>query len=190
MDHVTRQGYYGNDHGLDPDRPRRLGLMLTKSTGSAILIASQHSRSLQVNGITDMTEWVIQQIDHIRKFSDRPIIVRPHPRDRLRYFSLPMGVTLQFPLRVPGTYDSFNWSSDYHAIVNHNSGPGVLAGMHGVRPVVHESSLAWPVAVAVCDIEKTYEQDRDQWLIEIAHTEYTVDELEQGLWLKRLGSRL
>ena len=190
VDHVTRQGYYGNDQDLDPDRPRKLGLALTQSRGSDILIAAQHSQSMQVENIGDMTEWVIQQIQNLRKFSDRSIVVRPHPRDRLRYFSLPMGVTLQFPKRLSNTYDSFNWSSNYHAIVNHNSGPGVIAAMAGVRPVVHVSSLAWPLAVAVPDVEKSYQPDRDQWLISISHTEYTVDELAQGLWLRRLASRL
>ena len=55
-----------------------------------------------------------------------------------------------------------------------------------MRPVVDATSLAHPVGVAITDIEKPYVTDRDLWLAQISHTEYTVPELEQGLWLKRI----
>jgi len=42
----------------------------------------------------------------------------------------------------------------------------------------------------LADIEKPYTLDREQWLTEICHTEYTVQEIKQGLWLRRLQSRL
>jgi len=94
------------------------------------------------------------------------------------------------PKPVAGTYDGFDWRDAWHAVVNHNSGPGVMAALAGVRPVVHNTSLAWPVSVNIQDIERPYDIDRERWLIEIAHTEYTLDEITQGTWLKRLGSRL
>lgn len=190
VNHVTRQGYYGNDRDLDKDRPRKLGICLGQSRGSSILIACQHSRSLQVEGISDMTQWVIDQINYTRRYSDREIVIRPHPRDSLRYFSLPPDITLQFPLRLPGTYDSFNWSSNYHAVINYNSGPGVQAAIDGSRPVVHTSSLAWPVSMIMEKIEDPYDVDRDDWLIKISHTEYTIEELQDGVWLRRLSSAL
>lgn len=190
VNHVTRAGYYGHEQDLDQDRPQKLGLALSRSQGPAILIACQHSQSLQVDHVSDMTQWVIEQVEQIRRYSDRPIVVRPHPRDRLKYFHLPAKVTLQFPLRVPHTYDSYNWSSDYHAIVNINSGPGVQAAIAGVRPIVHASSLAWPVAVAMEDIERPYDPDRSVWFLQLCHTEYTTEELAQGLWLRRLRSAL
>lgn len=190
VNNITRQGYYGHEQDLDPDRPDRLGLSLTREEGSAVLIACQHSQSLQVQGIPDMTQWVIKQVEAIRRHCDRSIVVRPHPRDRLKYFHLPAQVALQFPLRVPHTYDSYNWSSAYHAIVNHNSGPGIQAALSGVRPLVHETSLAWPVAVDMVDIERPYDLDREQWLLQLCHTEYTINELADGLWLRRLAAAL
>lgn len=190
VNNITREGYYAHEQDIDPDRPRRLGLRLTRSQGTSILIACQHSQSLQVEGIPDMTQWVIDQIKRTRQYSDRAIVVRPHPRDGLKYSNLPRDVTLQFPLRVPETYDSFNWSSDYHAVINYNSGPGVQAALDGVRPVVHASSLAYPVAVAMEAIELPYDIDRDLWFIQLCHTEYTIKELADGLWLRRLCSVL
>jgi hypothetical protein len=44
--------------------------------------------------------------------------------------------------------------------------------------------------VSVKDIEKPYNIDRDRWLTEICHTEYTLEEIAQGLWLKRIASAL
>jgi len=48
------------------------------------------------------------------------------------------------------------------------------------------SSLAYPVGVGLADIEQPYTTNRDLWLAQISHTEYTVPELEQGLWLRRI----
>jgi hypothetical protein len=40
------------------------------------------------------------------------------------------------------------------------------------------------------DLEEPYDIDRYQWLVEICHTEYTIPEIQQGLWLKRIRSAL
>jgi hypothetical protein len=56
--------------------------------------------------------------------------------------------------------------------------------------VVDQSSLAYPVAVNIADIDCAYVVDRKQWLVETSHTEYTLEELQQGLWLKRLEPAL
>jgi hypothetical protein len=79
---------------------------------------------------------------------------------------------------------------DCHAIVNYNSGPGIQAAISGARPIVDFTSLAYPVGVDIADIEQPYDLDRQLWLTQISHTEYTVPELEQGLWLKRIESAL
>jgi hypothetical protein len=192
VNHVTSQGYYGHTQDLDPDRPAKLGVMLSTNNihRPDIMIAAQHSRSLQVQGLPSQESWVLDRIRDLQAVSDRPIVVRPHPRSRLNLPSLPTGARLEMPRPVPNTYDGFDMDYSYHAVVNHNSGPGVQAAIAGCRPVVHESSLAAPVSVAVKDIENLYLTDRHQWLIEICHTEYTVDELQTGLWLKRIAPAL
>ena len=79
---------------------------------------------------------------------------------------------------------------DCHAVVNYNSGPGIQAAIAGVRPVVDITSLAYPVGVGFSGIEQSYETDRDLWLRQICHTEYTLDELRKGTWLKRIEPAL
>ena len=192
VDNITALGHYGHTQDLDWDRPARLGVNLgtVHRSGSHIVIAAQNSASLQVQDLHSIESWISQQIDEIRKHTDRAIRVRPHPRSRLAVSQLPTNVTVEFPRPVPNTYDSFDMQFDCHAIVNYNSGPGIQAAVQGVRPIVHSSSLAHPVSVSIKDIERPYDINRDQWLVEICHTEYTVEEIAQGLWLKRLSDRL
>jgi hypothetical protein len=192
LNSVTANGFYGHQENLDWDRPRKLGisLALNLSRNPRIVIAAQHARSLQTVGLASMESWVVQQVEQLRKVTDRPIVVRPHPRSNLHWAGLvylPRDVAIEQPVKVVNTYDSYNLAFDCHALVNHNSGPGIQAALAGTRPVVDVSSLAYPVSIALEDIELPYTVDRDQWLTEICHTEYTVSELEQGLWLKRLN---
>ena len=192
IDNITAEGYYGHTQDLDWNRPSRLGVSLgtAERSGSHVVIAAQNSASLQVQDLESMESWITQQVALIRAHTDRAIRIRPHPRSRLALSKLPANVTVEFPRRVPNTYDSFDMQFDCHAMINLNSGPGIQAAVQGVRPIVDSSSLAHPVSVSIQDIERPYDINRDQWLVEICHTEYTVEEISQGLWLKRLSDRL
>jgi hypothetical protein len=190
VNHINRSGYYGHHADLDQDRPAKLGIHLQtpKHATPEIVIAAQHSRSLQVSDINVET-WISNQVAQLRQHTDRPIVVRPHPRSAIKLLGLP-GVSMQIPEHVVGTYDSFDLVLNCHAIVNYNSGPGIQAAIAGVRPIVDQSSLASPVSISIADIEKPYEVDRTQWLVELSHTEYTQEEIQQGLCLKRLWDKL
>lgn len=192
VNHITNAGYYGHQDNLDWDRPNRLGISLAvqvKSTDE-IVIAAQHPRSLQTAAISNMEQWVYKTVDELRSVTDRPIVVRPHPRARLNLPRLPADIKLIQPRKLTNTYDSYDMHYRCHAVVNYNSGPGIQAAIAGCRPVVDSSSLAAPVAVTLADIEKPYDIDRTQWLVELCHTEYTVEEIAQGRWLKRLSPAL
>jgi hypothetical protein len=192
VNHVDATGYYGHLDNLDWDRARKLKISLATQpvTRPEIVIAAQHQHSLLAQPIAPVDQWVHTQIQLIRNNSDRPIVVRSHPRSSLNISNLPTGVTLQRPNRVTGTYDSYDMHYDCHAVVNYNSGPGIQAAIAGVRPVVDTSSLAYPVAVGYADIEQPYVVDRDLWLTQICHTEYTVEEIQRGSWLNRIAPAL
>jgi hypothetical protein len=191
INHINRLGYYGHTENLDMDRPRKLGISLAinLSRNPAILIAAQHRHSLQLAN-QNHEEWIIQQVEEIRRVSDRPIVIRPHPRSPLQMDILNRTITVERPQKIADTYDSFNMHFDYHAVVNYSSSPGIQAAISGTRPVVGTYSLALPVSVAIENLDQPYDVDRDQWLVEICHTEYTVKEIDQGLWLQRLQSHL
>ena len=192
VNHVTAEGGYGHQQDLDPDRPAKLGLKLINypAVNDAILIAGQHARSMAMQPWPSQEDWINDAIRLVRKHSDRPIVVRPHPRSPISPQRIVDSVTLQRPRPVANTYDSFDMNLAYHAAVNHNSGPGIQAAMAGVRPVVNLTSLAYPVGVGFAQIEQSYDLDRQQWLTQISHTEYFVSELEQGIWYPRINQYL
>jgi hypothetical protein len=189
VNNINAQGYYGHQDQLDWDRPKKLGLVLKTPAKPKphVIIAAQHSKSEQSAGV-DFNQWARDQIQCLKNTTDRPIHVRPHPRCRLDVAGL--GVTVEHPAKIPGTYDSFDMTLDCHAVVNYNSGPGIQAAISGVRPIVHSTSLAYPVGIGFADIEQPYITNRDLWLTQISHTEYTLNELEQGLWLNRIHPAL
>jgi hypothetical protein len=191
VNNITADGYYGHLDNLDWDRPARLKISLATQFNSKpnIMVALQHDRSLQVSGL-NMTDWLHNTLSTLKQSTDRPITVRPHPRCKLALTNLPPGVAVEIPNRLPNTYDSYDMHYDCHALVNYNSGPGIQAGIAGVRPIVDITSLAHPVAVGYTDIEKLYDVDRQLWLTQICHTEYTVDELGRGAWLSRIAPAL
>jgi hypothetical protein len=191
VNNITADGYYGHQENLDWDRPRKLGISLATQIrpNPYILIAAQHRQSLQVSEV-DIETWISAQVKQIRTVTDMPIHIRPHPRCRLRLDLLPPDVEYEIPHKVTNTYDSFDMHFDCHAVVNYNSGPGIQAAISGTRPIVDKSSLAWPVSVSIADIERSYTLDREQWLTEICHTEYTLDEIQKGTWLTRIFTAL
>jgi hypothetical protein len=191
VNNITADGYYGHTENLDQDRPRKLGISLAinLSRNPQIIIAAQHADSLQVAGLDSMETWIIDQVQQLQQVTDRPIVIRSHPRSRLRadrMQALPKNVIIEHPQKLLNTYDSYNLAFDCHAIVNYNSGPGIQAALAGTRPVVDGTSLAYPVGIDIKNIELPYIVDRDQWLVEICHTEYTLKEIEQGQWITRL----
>jgi hypothetical protein len=188
LNSITAEGYYGHQENLDWDRPRKLGISLAinLSRNPRIVIAAQHARSLQVSGLVSMEHWICEQIKNLRAVTNRPITVRPHPRSRLDISALPTDITVEQPVKISNSYDSYNLAFDCHAMVNYNSGPGIQAALAGTRPIVDSSSLAHPVSIDWAEIEQPYNKDRDQWLVEICHTEYRLAEIQSGTWLQRL----
>lgn len=188
VNHITSNGYYGHQQNLDLDRPKKLGIILGHATDTRpeILLAAQHTDSLQTQDV-NLVSWLDNKITEIRQVSDRPIILRPHPRCRMDLQRLQKhDIVVQRPNPLINTYDSFDFDANYHAVVNYNSGPGIQAAIYGSRPMVDASSLAAPVSITIDGIERPYDIDRQQWLIEICHTEYTLEEISQGRWLERL----
>jgi hypothetical protein len=191
VNNITYDGYYGNCNNLDWDRPRKLGISLSTQSNPRpnVIVAMQHDRSLQVSNI-NMMSWLDSTLKLLKKSTDRLITVRPHPRCRLSLDNLPPGVTMEIPNQLPNTYDSFDMHYDCHAVININSGPGVQAAIAGVRPVVAPSSLAYPVGMSFDQIEQPYIRDRETWLAQICHTEYTIEELRRGMWIDRIAPAL
>lgn len=191
IDHIDNTGIYGNKKQLDLDRPKKLGLVLNQprsSRGNKILITAQHSKSLQWQGMPSLANWINNQISQIRLYTDRPIVVRPHPRCGL---DGPIsGATIDYPKHIAGSYDDFDINYDYHCVINHNSGPTVQAALKGTPIICHSTSLAFPVSDKIQNVENIQLTDRNDWLIELSHTEWTVEEIELGIPINRILNEL
>ena len=176
-------------YGLDLQRPQKLNLQLKPwhTTGDDIVIALQRDDSEQWAGQPPVEKWLKQIVNQLRQVSQRPIVIRSHPRREV--VVLP-GCVIDKPLHMPNTYDDFDFDrvlNNAWAVVNWNSGPGSQAVMSGVPAFVGGDSLAAPVAnLDWSQIETPARPDRSEWLINLSHTEWTCDELATGKPIARL----
>ena len=187
LNNINGLGQFGNDILLDENRPAKLNVSLKNiqvKRQSEILIATQHQKSLQWEGMKSMTEWVKDTVDQIRKYSNRKIIVRPHPRCNIQLNLV--GVEIQHPKKIVNSYDGFDINYNYHCVVNHNSGPAVQAAIAGCPIVCNSSSLAYPVSDSIDHIENPVLPDREEWFLKLCHTEWTLPEIESGIPFERL----
>jgi len=155
--------------------------------GVNVVIAVQRSDSEQWAGQPPTVAWLTETARRLREHTSRPLIIRPHPRQRIA--NIP-GCWIQSPQPIPGTYDGFDYDrclQDAWAVVNWNSGPGSQAILNGVPAFVGASSLAAPVGnLDLAAIEDPVRPDRTEWLEQLAHTEWTQAEIETGEPLLRL----
>ena len=187
LDNINGHGFFANDRDLDPNRPKKLGLALNEpkiNRKPHIVLACQHRKSLQWQGQPDTEQWVRNMIEKIKKYTDSKIIVRPHPRNPLR-LSIP-NITIENPKKIKDSYDDFDIDYDCHCVINHNSGPAVQAAIFGTPVICDTSSLAYPVSDQLENIENPQLPDRTEWFNRLCHTEWTVDEIRQGIPIARL----
>jgi hypothetical protein len=96
------------------------------------------------------------------------------------------GVTVERPRKIENTYDDYDLKFNHHVMVHYNSGVSVQSLINGCPIICDASSLAAPLSNQLNDIENLKYPNREQWFIEICHTEWTVDEIQKGLPLARL----
>ena len=193
---INRDAFFG-DVGNDSKRSDLLNLRLKpwRTSSEYILIAGQHEKSLQWQGMPRMSNWIVETITTIRNHTKRPIIFRPHPRCPLPHIEKEFkNVIRQDPQHVTNTYDDFDMGFDnVHCTISYSSNPGIHSIMAGVPSFVSTHSLAYSVANDIDflhDIENPLMPDRTQWLNDYAHTEYTIEEIAAGLPLKNLTPKL
>lgn len=193
---INRDAYFSEQNN-DRSRADSLGLVCKpwRSNGDFILICGQHDKSLQWQDMPSISNWFLETYDEIRKHTERPIVFRPHPRCRLEHIERGLKhVYRQEPVKIGGSYDDFDMGfDDVHCTISYSSNPGIHSILSGVPAFVSTHSLAYPVANDIDfmhDVEQPMMPDRQQWLNDYAHTEYTIEEISQGIPLKHLTSQL
>lgn len=194
---INREANFGEKENTS-DRADSLGLKLkpwNSDPNGDIVICTQHDKSHQWRAMPPITNWVLSTIEDIRKYTDRRIILRPHPRCKLNGIQHEFNnVYLKQPTAIQGTYDDFDLYFDgVYAVVNVSSNPATQAILNGIPAFVDAPSLAYDVSNDIHfmhDIETPLRPDRQQWLNDLAYTEWSVPEIAQGVALKRLTSFL
>lgn len=193
IDHINANGFFANKENLDYQRSKKLGIFLKnwKNSGENILICGQHTKSEQWKELPDAEIWLRTLVENIKKYSNRPIVFRPHPRDHNWCENFKnLGIVIKIPQKISGTYDSFDHENDFNnawCVINPSSNTGVQAAIGGIPVFTEKSSLAYPVSMKNLEkIESPIQPDREQWFEELCHTEWTLEEIAAGIPLSRL----
>ena len=193
---VNREADFANQL-VDDKRWKKLNIELKpwQSTGNTIIICGQHHRSHQWRNNPSMNLWFEQQINEIRKYTNRPILVRPHPRN-------PVGldikkwknVSYKPPQRDYNTIDDTDFKETLKhawAVINYSSNPAIIAVFNGIPVFVSEQSLCYDVGnISLNKINNPVMPDRNNWANKLAYTEWTTEEIKQGLPWARIKKRL
>ena len=186
---INRDANFGKID-LNKNRAKKLGLVLKdwQLNNGDILIAGQHLKSGQWKDSASASSYINDTIQQIRCYTDKKIIVRPHPRSLLNVKFNCKNVPIDIPKKIKNSYDSYFIDyKKYYTIFNYSSNPGIEAAIAGVPVFVGKSSLAYDVANHdISNILNPVKPDRNIWLEKIAYTEWTCDELETGYPIKRL----
>jgi hypothetical protein len=138
-----------------------------KKAGRKILVAAPDEKPCKFYDTTK-DEWVQQTVETIKKYTDRPIVVRDKATRQQR---------------ISNTI--FDDLKDCHALVTYQSIAAVESVLHGVPAF----TLAPTAADPVCDkdlsrIESPTQQDSDKiykWACHLAYGQFHIEELQSGI---------
>ena len=193
---VNREADFANEF-VDGERWKKFNIELKpwNQTGENIIVCGQHSNSHQWRKNPPMSKWFDQQVIEIRKYTDRPITIRPHPRNHVAIdVSKYKDVKIVGPRRDNNTYDDTDLTERLKsawALVSYSSNPAITAAMHGIPVYVSEASLSYGVGnTSFENINNPSMPNRQKWANELSYTEWWTEEIEQGHPWKRIKKRL
>jgi len=170
---------------------QRLGVSMEPDKNNIdghILICMQRDGGFAMKTLNPLV-WLDNKMQEIRRISDRPIHVRPHPSAYnlidFKKFSETRGVQIIDPRQSKLT-DNIVGS---HSVVLFNSSASVAATCHGVPVFADDSScVAWPVANKnIVDIKSPVQFERKQWMYDLATAHWSDDDGRTGrIWQKFL----
>ena len=193
---VNREADFANQN-VGGERWKKFNTTLQpwKQSGNDIIICGQHTNSHQWRNNPPMSKWFVDKITEIRKYTDRPIVIRPHPRNHVEIDTTKYkDVKIIGPKRDRNTYDDTDLADRLKsawALVSYSSNPAITAAMHGIPVYVSEASLSYDIGnTSFENINNPNMPDREKWANQLAYTEWWTEEIEQGLPWKRIKKRL
>jgi hypothetical protein len=159
-------------------RNLNLNLMPWRTRGDHVLVCLQRDGGWSMKG-TDMIEWTNQTVHRLRSLTNRPIIIRPHPKHKINLSKL---------TRLPGVKESASGRTLQEDLANAwaavfcNSSSSVAAALAGVPVFADDDDcVAWAVANRdLAQIESPVMPDRTQWLNDLSAAHWTDEESRSG----------
>lgn len=152
-----------------------------RTNGNHLLICTQRNGGWSMKGLS-VLQWLDQTVNELRRYTDRPIIVRGHPGDKK---------AKDYLQSVPGKY---NISRNNHilddlrnawAVITYNSSPGVAASIEGVPAFITDpnprTSQTYEVGnYNLADIENPTLKERQHWVEKISMCHWHFEEISNG----------
>jgi len=186
------------DNNPDPKRWQQIsndtGIKIenTKTDGRHILICAQRDKGWSM-GKLQLDLWLVNTCVEIRKYTDRPIIVRLHPKDNetnRRANNISRSLAQFKGVGLSRNRDSIEKDLvGCYAVVNHNSssivGP-IIQGYHAFITDNITSQCAEVAHTGFENIENPGVFDRQKWLERISMCHWKFSELEDGTAWKHM----
>ncbi|MBD1147580.1 hypothetical protein IDH28_01955 [Pelagibacterales bacterium SAG-MED31] len=147
--------------------------------GKHILICTQRNGGWSMRGLS-VVKWLDSTLENLRKYTDRPIIVRGHPGDRHhRQYIDQTKYNLSYNYYIKQDF------INCHAVITYNSSPAVAAGIEGVPVFVTDpfpkTSQAFAIANKdISTIENPRIFDRQHWVEKLSMSHWNNDEIASG----------
>jgi hypothetical protein len=180
------------DTDIDPQRWRQISKDLNislkdyRTTGDHILLCLQRNGGWSM-GAVNIQDWAIETIKKIRQYTDRPIVVRPHPGDKhskaiLTPDNPQCRILLSLNVRISTNESLLDDLKNCWAAVNYNSSPVVGAAIEGIPIFVSDKSKSQCAEISnnLENIETPILFDRQQWAERISMFHWKFSELKDG----------
>jgi hypothetical protein len=181
------------DTDVDPSRWQKLSKNLKlslkdyRTTGDHILLCLQRNGGWSMGNV-DIQEWAVNTINAIRRFTDRPIVIRLHPGDKTSKNIIQPGnpncrIKFSKAVRLSTNTNLVDDLRNCWAAVNYNSSPVVGAAIEGIPIFVMDPIKSQCRDIANTDlaqIENPQMPNRQPWVERLAMFHWNFDELKSG----------
>jgi len=214
--HLLAPGKFNNENSPSDrweriKQQQRLEVLPWRKQGTHILIPLQKNNDSVVQTMMDrygsMRNWLNTTIAEIRKYSNRPILIRPSAKTN----PLSWGDALSIPgVSISTTYKDNPSTDGTKFTKNIEGGPGLLTELADAWAVVgyntstlfesitdgiptvslDPDALTGPCSMPLQLLENPpMDIDRTQWLYDMAYISWTMDELQQGVAWEHLKGK-
>lgn len=173
---------------VDPNRWKKISKDLNlslkdwRTNGNHILLACQRNGGWSMGGY-DVVDWITSTVNEIRKYSDRPIVIRAHPGDKnaKRYLTkLKSNCIISTNEKIKQDFKNA-W-----ATITYNSSPGVASAIEGIPVFVTDpnpkvSQAAEVANIDISQIENPKYFERQNWIEKLSMCHWKYEEVGSGV---------